>query len=92
MVAGQQHTGIHMHRLQHTYSGMHTSYIYFKSVVSWERDGILDLLPSLPAPLASPYHVAMPPDQLESSRRNSADAQGWKSEATTTTRALKDKS
>lgn len=38
-------------------------------------------IPSLPAPLAAPYHVAPPSDQLESLRWNSIDAQGWRSEA-----------
>ena len=39
------------------------------------------LLPSLPAPSAAPYHVAMPLDQPESSRRNSMDAQEWRRKA-----------
>jgi len=50
---------------------------------------VIRLLPSLPAPLGSPYHVAMPVVQLESSWRNSMDTQGW-SEAKTVM-AMKDK-
>lgn len=38
-------------------------------------------LPSLPAPLEAPYHVAPPLDQPESLRWSSTDAQGWRRKA-----------
>jgi hypothetical protein len=48
-------------------------------------------IPSLPAPVAAPYHVAVASDdQLESLRWNSTDAPGWRRDARTAT-ATKDR-